>query len=629
MCGISGIINLKGAAVSGKTLEAMTQLVAHRGPDGGLIYLDGNIGLGHRLLSITNMDRPTPQPFQDPTGRFIIVFNGQVYNYRELKKSLEKMGHHFQTFSDTEVVLRSYMEFGESCQDHFNGMWSFAIVDKQHQKLFLSRDRFGHKPLYYTQDGQNFYFFSELKQLKAVPSYTYRLNQQAANHFLVRGQQNHEEQTMLENVFALQPGTSLTLNISTGAVQKNIWYLPGMDGHNAMDFEEAKEHFSGLLYDSLRMRMPEQVKTGAFLSGGLDSSSLISLVHRNGLKKKLGPVISCIIPYEGYNEENYIDAFAKAYDIEPVRIRPGLDQSVSNYLDSCLYHQDQPITGISHLAEWLLFSKAKDLGLRVMLDGQGADEILGGYQNFYYKKFLQSFHVLHSIGQLLTKMETQKTSLVSELRNLVKHHPLLSRFFQRSTGQIQSWLRDQTESVATPGQDESTGYPDRLISRLSIQLIKTELPYLLHSMDRNSMAFGIETRLPYLDHRLVDFLLALPDAYKLEKLNSKKILRDSMSDYLPETIINRKKMGFTTPDEILVKNIPYAWWKFDELFERFPAMFHDRVKTDVRAYLDGKRSYNFGLFRLLTFSRWASLFDVQHAGNNSLPHPEPAMEMTA
>ena len=632
MCGISGIINFKGETISRYILEEMTHLVAHRGPDGGSVYLDRGIGLGHRLLSITGIDQPTPQPLRDPSGNFIIVFNGQVYNYKELRKSLEKMGHRFQTISDTEVVLRSYMEFGENCQEHFNGMWSFAVVDKVRQKLFLSRDRFGHKSLYFTQSGNSFYFFSELKQLKAIPGFSFRLNQYAAHLFLVRGQQNHYEQTLLEDVFSLQPGTSLTLDLQTGSVQKNTWYQPQSDDHNKMDFEEAREHFSGLLYDSLQKRMPERVPTGAFLSGGLDSCSLLSLLHRNGLQQNLGPVISCVIPYEGYNEEVYIEAFARAHDIKPVMIRPSFDQSISENLDLCLYHQDQPLTGISHLAEWLLFEKASELGMRVMLDGQGADEVLGGYQSFYYRKFLQNFsalNALQSMARLVEKISAHKTSFVSELKNLVRHHPVLSRYFHRSTNQINGWLQDPVELPASGMYDLSTGHRDHMISRLSIQLIKNELPYLLHSMDRNSMAFGIETRLPYLDHRLVDFLLSVPDAYKLEKVNSKKILRDSMSGFLPSAIINRKKMGFSTPDEVLVNHIPHHYWKFGELFDRFPGMFHQRVQTEVKEYLEGRRHYNFGLFRLLTFSRWASIFDVHHADKRSLPNFEPALELTA
>jgi len=617
MCGICGIINFGGEAVNRQTVTKMTSLVSHRGPDGSGFYFKRNVGFGHRLLSITGSESPTPQPFADVNDDYALVFNGEVYNYKELAHELGTRGHCFDTISDTEVLLKGYMQWGEGINHKLNGMWAFAVADFTTGTLFISRDRFGQKPLYYTIHNNSFIFFSEIKQLKAITDLRFKLHVAKAVNFLSHGQIDDDEFTLLENVFSILPGECATVDLRSGSVSKRRWYfLERIPARQEINDKWATQKFSELLYDSIKLRTPEAVATGAFLSGGIDSSSIIGLMHLNGLKSKLSGTVSCVIDHKSYNEEKYINLLADHYHLRPNKITPSLDKSLSEHIDQCLYHQDQPITSISHITEWQLFVEAERLHMKVMLDGQGADEILGGYGRFYYTKFIGSFRMrkmLSYLNGLIRKCLVQQTSLKEELLNFLRYHPFIRRLglVNRKLKRSEGWFLLDPVMVA-PFEESRVDKlnTDHLVRDISVELLKRELPYLLHSMDRNSMAFGIETRLPFLDHRLVEFSLSLPDQLKIDSFGTKKILKKSAAKILPAEILGRTKMGFSTPDAVVMRNIPPDFWRLNDLYERFPGMFSKKLREDVDKFQSGKIPYNFGMFRVLSFSRWSNIFDV-------------------
>jgi len=618
MCGISGIINFNAEPVDRKAVANMTRLVNHRGPDGSGFYFKKNVGFGHRLLSITGCENPTQQPITDAGENYVLVFNGQVYNYKELAQELATKGYQFKTVSDTEVLLKAYMEWGDSVNERLNGMWAFVVADFARNKLFISRDRFGQKPLYYTVHHNRFIFFSEIKQLKAIADFPFRLNVAKAVNFLSHGQIDDDEFTLFENVFSLLPGECAAVDLYSGVISRRIWYSPGIQvTEQEPDPEYATQKFTELLYDSIRLRTPETVTTGAFLSGGMDSSSIIGFMHLNGLKSKLSGTLSCVIDHKSYNEEKYINLIADHYHLHPSKIKPSLDKSLSEHIDQCLYHQDQPITSICHIIEWQLFVEAERLRMKVMLDGQGADEILGGYRPFYYTKFIRSFRIrklLSYLNVIIHKcLVRHTTSLKDELQNLLRYHPFIRRLglVNRKLKRSEGWLLPDPASVGYSAESRfDKSNTDHLVRDMSVELLKKELPYLLHSVDRNSMAFGIETRLPFLDHRLVEFSLSLPDHLKIDSLGTKKILKESTKEILPSETLGRSKLGLSTPDGVIMKNIEPDFWELDNLYERFPGIFSKKLKEDVDKFYQGKISYNFGMFRVLSFSRWSNIFDV-------------------
>jgi asparagine synthase (glutamine-hydrolysing) len=616
MCGIAGIINLHGNPVEPSRLEAMTRLVGHRGPDGEEFYYRRNVGLGHRLLSITGYERPAVQPFSDPSGQRVIVYNGEVFNFREIRKELQTKGYLFETDSDTEVILHAYAEYGNTMTSRFNGMWALAIIDFTRNTVFLSRDRFGQKSLYYTFHDNAFLFFSELKQLKAFPGFSWNLNVPKAIQFLTGNGINDDGQCLINGVFELNPGESGELNMQHGQLHTWQWYaIEAQSATMPVEMEEASFRFRELLYDSIQLRMTEHHPVGAFLSGGMDSSSLIALIHQNGLKEKLSGTVSCVIAHEQYNEESYMDLLAGHFGLQPSKIYPEMSELLTESIDENTWQQDQPFTSTCHIAENLLFEECHRMGLKIMVDGQGADEILGGYGLFYYTKFLRSFRlgqVRSQLTKIWQKAAGDQTSFLHEMREIMRFHPALVTLkpLHKKSREVAGWLRKgQWQPARQP--DLTAGGSDGLVRQLSIDLLKNDLPYLLHSVDRNSMAFGVETRLPFLDHRLVEFALSLPDHLKVDGLTTKKILKESARDMLPTAILDRRKMGFSTPDDDILKKLPASAWNLDELFERFPGLFTEKLKQSVNGFTSGTMPFNFGLFRVLSFSRWARMFDVQ------------------
>ena len=557
MCGIFGAITFKGSygAEDLQRFVDATNLAAHRGPDdcgfvklGGAEYVGGGpperfrIFLGHRRLSIIDLSSAGHQPMTDGQHRWII-FNGEIFNYIELRDELRALGHQFRTATDTEVILHLYAEYGEKGFDRLNGMWAFAIVDLLLDKLVLSRDRFSMKPLYLVQDqNRAILFASEIKQL--LPFLPKRaVNKEILLTYLSQALVDHTESTFFEGVTQVPPRTNLTICLNTGKVQAGTYwdYERSRADLGGISSEEAILEFRRLLVDSTRVRLRSDVKLGVLLSGGLDSSALTIISHHlqpNGITS-----YSVVSKVEKYNEEHYVDALCSECGIDNQKVVFSSDFGFE-HLDRVLRYNDEPFMGFSVIAQFNMLQTIKQhTGITVLLSGQGGDELLLGYLKFFFfyvRGLIEHGRVLRALTLMVTSLRAgtvMRQFRLSEARRYVS---------ATAGGEKRSFFRMRPTPVPV-WKCESIS--DRQIQDLE----RYSVPALTHYEDRVSMAHSMELRHPFLDHRLVNFALSLPTNLKLKDGWTKYILRQAFPE-LPSKIRWRKdKQPFVTPEEQWIK----------------------------------------------------------------------------
>ncbi len=668
MCGISGL--LSSDAIVANDVAAMNSLIRHRGPDDeGYVLLsqdaaiclagndtarealgasipwapkqhisgvktDARLAFGHRRLSIVDLSPLGHQPMSYGDGRYWITFNGEVYNHLELRSELEAAGYSFVSHSDTEVILAAYDFWGEQCLSRFNGMWAFAIYDRQKNNLFFARDRFGVKPFYYwmSANGQ-LAFGSEIKQFTVLPNWQARINGQRAYDFLVWAITDHTDETLFADVYQLRPGHSALLNLGSwrdsvmadGRITTKAWYQLTPREFSG-SFADATAEFRRLLTESVKLRLRADVPVGSCLSGGLDSSSIVCVM--NDLLRKqdahaLQKTFSACSDVKRFDERYWIDEVVNATGVDAHYIYPSLEKLFDESPD-ITWHQDEPFGSTSIYAQWNVFRLAADNGVKVMLDGQGADEQLAGYHGFFAPRLASLFRGLHwvsLIGEISAMHRLHGYSPVQAAKYLARSQfpEPVKNLLRRNFGYAHvtpEWLdleklgADSVNPFADSGAD---GGKD--IRALSIaQLTSSNLQMLLHWEDRDSMAHAIESRVPFLDYRLVEFVVGLPDEYKLAGGVTKRVLRTGMSGVLPDVIRDRMdKLGFVTPEEVWVR-------------ERAPDLFREKLESAIRnsqgvlkseasnvleAMISGKQSFNFGVWRMVNFGEWMERFAVK------------------
>jgi asparagine synthase (glutamine-hydrolysing) len=615
MCGISGIISTSNKPIDSHAIRRMNDLIAHRGPDDEGFFFGKNFALGHRRLSIIDLSKDGHQPMTY-LGKYTITYNGEVYNYLELKHELEKCGYQFYSKTDTEVILAAYDKWGANCVEHFNGMWAFAIYDLEKNIIFCSRDRFGIKPFYYAKIGKNFCLASEIKQFTTIGGWQAVMNEARVWEFLAFGIFDHTEETLFKDVYQLKGGHNLTYNLLDHSCKIQKWYdLKDKVRSNNISFDEAKARFLKLFTDSIRLRLRSDVKVGSCLSGGLDSSSIVTLMNHL-LKEQGSPdiqeTVSSCFDIKQFDEQEYIDEITDHTRVVSHKIFPQFDDLFTN-IDKILWHQDEPFGSTSIFAQWNVFQEAQRHQLTVMLDGQGADEELAGYHNFYGSyfsyliktyKFKKLFHEINHFRRL------HKYSLPFILQKIIKNfvpETLFAKVYRKS---IPDFIYQKSYPANyTPPRCTS-------INELSIsQLTKTNLPMLLHYEDRNSMASSIESRVPFLDYHLVEFAVGLPEDFKIKNGVTKSILRQSFSHILPQKILNRyDKMGFVTPEIVWLKEKRQFFRKeFLEAAEKLYAFIDiDKAQAffDSQSFEDSQMC-SF-IWRVICLGRWMTVFNLKN-----------------
>jgi asparagine synthase (glutamine-hydrolysing) len=563
MCGIVGFVvrasNHTAPAVS--TIRRMMETIDHRGPDDRDFYSDRFATLGHLRLSIVDLSTGH-QPMFNEDGNLLVVYNGEIYNHASLRPELEKRGHVYKSHSDTEAILHAYEEFGADCVTHFRGMFAFAIWDRAKRQLFCARDRLGIKPLYYYYDGQLFAFASEIKALLAHPAISARFETKLLEEYLAFGYTSGEE-TLFRGIKKLMPGCHLTLNAEGGTpVIAQYWRIPtekpAVERSDAEWIRATRE----LLEESVHLRLMADVPLGMFLSGGVDSSAIAALMQRMVSE----PVKTFAVGYaeEEFSELGYAREVAARIGTDHREVKIGC----SDFFDSLpelVWHEDEPISWPSSVSLFHV-SKLASSHVKVVLTGEGSDELFAGYSRYRHQLMSERHmgtyrHVPAPLRRWIREQISTSGLIGADLRRKLKHTvlgrsgDLQSLYLENYYGAFSA--ADVKRLLKNPGDDGSAYAPFMklfesvpqlpYLERLLYADQQTYLEELLMKQDRMSMAASIESRVPFLDHKLVEFASQIPVSLKLKGATGKHILKEAVADLLPHDIVHRTKMGFPTP----------------------------------------------------------------------------------
>lgn len=620
MCGIAGLFSEE--RIKKEHVDNMIKTIKHRGPDNqsSISLNDDRTWLGHARLSIIDLSKDGNQPMKYMDDRYFLTYNGEVYNFIELRNELQEEGLSFNTNSDSEVILASYVRWGKECVNHFNGMFSFVIVDRDKHKFFAARDRFGVKPLFYWQSNNILAFASEIKEFTVLPGWTPEVNGQRAYDYLQFGLTDHTNETLFQDVYQIRGGEYAegSIDCPIGTLRIDRWYIPKIDKIN-LSYEEAVHRFRELFFDANRLRLRADVSVGSCLSGGLDSSSIVCTV--NDLLGEIGQknsqkTVSALATGTPHDESKYIDYVLKDRELKGYYVNPS-PEDLWSIKDKLIWHQDEPFGSTSIYAQWCVFQKASDKELTVMLDGQGADELLAGYMRFFAPFYSNLFFKM-KWGSLAKEINyagkyhnyTWKTAVKGILKTNLPSE-MLGKAQKRLSGMDGfEWysvdkLDVECELPKFYGKDKA-----KSVSEMSEHLmLYNNMPMLLRYEDRNSMAHSVESRLPFLDYRLVEFVQSLPDDYKIREGQTKAVLRDAMDNILPRQIRWRMdKIGFETPEEKWEKEHP----------EEFRTMIRDSIeKTNgiinsvALDYFDkvvAGNKLDFTVWRMINFGIWYDMY---------------------
>ncbi|WP_043702500.1 asparagine synthase (glutamine-hydrolyzing) [Tepidimonas taiwanensis] len=667
MCGLAALFGTGNQPLP--SIQAMLDVIRHRGPDdeGWVAFEGGNlaatcgggadtptvcyaadlpyapvsgttvpegarVALGHRRLSILDVSPGGHQPMSYGGGRYWIVFNGEIYNHPELRRELEASGHRFVSRSDTEVLLAAYAEWGSGCLARLEGMFAFVLVDRVEATLFAARDRFGIKPLYYwVAPDRCLAFASEIKQFSVLPGWRAVVNGQRAYDFLAWGILDHTDETMFRGVYQLRPGTSVRIDLKqppaaapAGRLVQHEWYrLAGSPFTGGL--EEAASGFRERFEASVRAHLQADVPVGSCLSGGLDSSSVVcvmnELLRQGGVQERQHAFSSCSA-IARFDEREYVEEVVRHTGVEAHCVYPDLAR-LFDELDRITWHQDEPFGSTSIFAQWSVFALAADSGVKVMLDGQGADEQLAGYQGYHGALYASLFRQLrwielwreiraakqmHGHGPLWAMKYLADALLPDALR-----YPLRAMIGTETAAS--AWL-----DLDLLGAEPLNPYHGEEGAALSIaelsyrQLTKSNLQMLLHWEDRDSMAHSIEARVPFLDHRLVEFVLGLPDQFKIHRGVTKRVLREGLRGVLPEAIRMRmSKLGFATPEEHWIRvEAPERFRKaLKTAVDQSHGILHPRALSYLEDVITGQRVFSFLPWRMISFGAWMDCYGVK------------------
>ena len=562
MCGIAGILSFADS-VQREHLKKMTDAIRHRGPDGEGFWtnLKGNVGFGHRRLSIIDLSETGNQPMHYADGRYTITFNGEIYNYIELKEFLQQKNYTFHSTSDTEVLLALYDLKKEKALQDLDGMFAFAIWDEKEKTLFCARDRFGEKPFYYYRNKNFFAFASEMKALFSL-DISRAIDMKHVYSYLLYGtcENIHDPHTtFFEHIHQLEPSHFLTLDVNGNLKTKKYWDI-NFEDIVSIEEKKAEEQFRELFKTSVERRLRSDVPVGSSLSGGLDSSSIVMMIDKikhDGLQQK---TFSARFPGFARDESPYMNLVTQSSDVEPHFVIPTAE-SILNNLGKITRHHEWPVGSMSVTSQYEVMKLAKENHIKVLQDGQGADEVLAGYTMYWpfylMQLFRQNRKKYKGVKLSLEQLHERKMDLPSPL------HFYLQSYSQKLYNTLQGARRKMKkadspffngidpELVNRYKKEKNPIYkPSHLKELLHHSTMRHGLNELLRYADRNSMAHSVEVRLPFLSHTLVEFAFRLPEDFLIHNGWTKYILRKSMSDILPSEIAWRKdKVGYEPPQQ--------------------------------------------------------------------------------
>jgi len=625
MCGIAGIVNFSEQPIDRDSLGAMTDALTHRGPDDRGIWLEGNVGLGHRRLSILDLTAASHQPMISEDGRYVVVFNGEIYNFQEERKKLQVLGISFHSRGDTEVLLQLYATYGEECLSHLRGMFAFAIFDRQKRTLFLARDRIGKKPLHYFITGTTFAFASEQKALRKLSTCPSEIDWEALHHFLTLTYLP-SPLTGVHGLISLPASHCITINIDTGAlVSRRYWaltYSPNM--HNSL--EEWKDTILSALTESTRIRMIADVPVGAFLSGGVDSATIVALMSQLHTQPVQTFSIGSREPTSELPDAERISRYFgtkhHAFILEP---------DIVHLLPTLVRTYEEPFGDPSCIPTYLISQFTRD-HVTVALSGDGGDECFGGYLRYPILRFSEQWNTLpwpikESIRQGMHLFHFLRRNTLS-YRSMLFHDSLQLPWQQRVLQYMGGFTEDEKSSIYsgkyTSNQRTDTWFnaqtlgarsrADGIIHQAMNTDLETYLPDdLMPKVDLGSMAHGLEVRSPLLDHRLLELTSTLPSNLQIHGRKTKWIFKEILRDILPKETLRKRKQGFRLPLDKWFRG-PLRPFVQDRLLTGHPLLWEmfDRARLEnfVKEYVESQIDYSSQIWMLLWLREWFEQRDM-------------------
>ena len=591
MCGIAGIFRINGEPVAPGYIDAMVATLRHRGPDGEGAFFAPGIGFGHTRLAIIDLTAASDQPLRDDDAGLAMIFNGEIYNYVELREELRALGHQFRSAGDGEVILRAYEQWGVDCLSRLNGMFAIAIWDTRKRQLFLARDRFGEKPLFIARTPRGLVFASEMKAILAVRPELRVANRRAVFRYLSCGDLDLDRESFFEGIESLPGSHYLLIDSEGNGESRRYWHATS--ANVSEDRASAVEGFRELLFDSIRIRLRSDVPVGSSLSGGLDSSSIVATINAEKSSSWVHQkTFSARFRSRQHDEGNYIRIVADNVEADTHDIIVEPEAFIEEFAE-LQWHQEEPIASASPFAQWLVMKLARQESTTVLLDGQGADELLAGYDQahgMFWAHWARKGRFDRVAQEMLAFArryhKLREPSLFAVYYSLPETlRDRLAETYYHSSNIVSADLhRDFSPAHA----DTDHPFPDRLRNELLRWQTTTQLPEFLRYADRNSMAFGREVRLPFLDHRLVEYGFGLAPELLLNNAVTKVVLREAMRGIVPEAILQRKdKLAYSPPQERWVRG-PLRGWMHELLLaaERRRDVFNARHVLDVREKLE-------------------------------------------
>ncbi len=626
MCGIIGSWHKQCPENYQNELNKSLELLFHRGPDDKDLFIEkvgkSSVAFGHRRLSIIDLTSGGHQPMHSSDKRYSIIFNGMIYNYKELRKNLEKLGFKFYSNSDTEVLLQSWVAWKEDCLKKLTGMFSFAIYDRKQKKLFCVRDQFGMKPLFYFYDNEKFIFSSEISAIISLLKRRAKLNPQRCYDYLIFGNLDNTEETFFAEIKQLSTGSILTFDFEKNSLSLKRWWYPSIEIKKNLNFNESVKNLRQKFLEKIEIHLRSDVPIGVALSGGIDSSSITCAIRHLFPNYEIN-TYSYISEDQNLNERKWINEINNNTNSNGNLVYA--EKNFSSDIDEVIKIQGEPFLDTSIITEYLIFKKAKENGVKVMIEGQGGDELLCGYNGYPGTRLLS----------LLLEKEYKRFFYFSKnwrRTHEKKLYDLISRFGEEILPQYfknialktfgkdfkPSWLninylKEKNLKFETSKYLDYKKIPGRtLISKLRENIFTGGLPALLRYADRNSMAFSIECRLPFLTQDFSEYVFSLPENFLIsDNARTKHIFREAMKGIVPQNILNRNdKIGFATPEAEMIKRIKStvnSW--LDDDYEN-PLINKNVFKKEIMKALNGEKIYTNQIWRMINFYRWSQLMEM-------------------
>lgn len=589
MCGLVGIFCKKGITEPDvELIGRMNYIQRHRGPDDEGLYVDDYCVLGHRRLAIIDLSKDGHQPFESDDHRFQLVYNGEIYNYIELREELQHLGWRFRTKTDTEVLLKAYQQYGKACLSKFNGMFAFAIYDTEQKSLFLARDRLGIKPLYFTVIDSSFYFASEIKALVRIPSLKFSVNHQSMFDYIVFNRTDIYDETFLNEIKRIPKGHYATFDFK--GLRLTQWWNPEdyLNRAPLEDLEDITGKTEKILISSIKLRMRSDVPVGSCLSGGLDSSILIGILFTHYDVEEDYPTFTASFPGHPIDETRYINELNKKYPFRNIRTFPSA-KGAREKLEDFVYANDEPTTNSSFYSQYEVMRLAKEHGVTVLMDGQGGDENFAGYQYFHgfnLYGLLKEKRALRFASELLKSLlRRQDKSAYQTLLFQILPHSIREQLLLRTVPYIHP---DFFYEYVNHSRIYNEFFDVDGLNKSLVRHFQYKLEHLLRMEDRNSMAFSLEARVPYLDYRLIEYLLGVSQDLKIRGGETKYLQKKVLRNYTIPEILNRTdKIGFGTPGDEWMLSRPwrdYTAESYMDLTETFPGVFKGNAELPERGF---------------------------------------------